>query len=147
MRFILFVITATLLFGCEMFSISGHQQETDYDFEISTMEVVEDTEWQSGIFYQATEESGLEVSAISEVTNLLRKELAKDIHIESAWYQQQQSSCITPNDIALQVVVPSTLILQLNSDSRQSLSGIFKPVQKPELVCPYYVQKIRPTKK
>jgi len=134
------------MFGCELFS-SNNEQEIINGFKISTIEEVENSQWESGIFYQATEESGLQVSSISEVTNLLNAEISKNISIRSAWYKEQRPSCGTPNGIAYQVEVPSTVVIQLSKEINGELSEIFKPVKEPQLICPYYIKNLQPTEK
>ncbi len=146
MRYIIFVLFTTLMFGCDLFS-SNDEQEIINGFKISTVEEVKNSQWESGIFYQATEESGLQVSSISEVTNLLNAEISKDISIESAWYKEQRADCGTPNGIAYQVEVPSTVVIQLSKEINGKLSDIFKPVEKPLLTCPYYIKNLQPTEK
>ncbi len=146
MRYIIFVLFSILFFGCDLFS-SNDEQEIVNGFQIITIEEVENSQWESGVFYQATEESGLQVSSISEVTNLLNAEISKDISIKSAWYKEQQSSCGTPNGIAYQVEVPSTLVIQLGKEITGELSEIFKPVNEPQLICPYYIKNLQPTRK
>jgi len=144
MRYIIFVLFIPLMIGCDLF-LSNDEQEIVNGFKISIVEEVKNSQWESGIFYQATEESGLQVSSISEVTNLLNAEISKDIPIESAWYKEKRSDCGTPNGIAYQVVVPSTVVIQLSNEINGKLSEIFKPVKEPQLICPYYVKNLKPT--
>jgi len=146
MRYIIFVLFTTLMIGCDLFS-SNDEQEIVNGFKISTVGEVKNSQWESGIFYQATEETGLQVSSISEVTNLLNAEISKDISIESAWYKEHRSSCGTPNGVAYQVVVPSTVVVELSKEINGKLSEIFKPVEEPQLICPYYIKNLQPTKK
>ena len=146
MRYIIFVLFTTLMFGCDLLS-SNDEQEIINGFRISTVEEVKNSQWESGIFYQATEESGLQVSSISEVTNLLNTEISKNISIESAWYKEQRAACGTPNGIAYQVVVPSTVVIQLSKEINGELSEIFKPLTEPRLICPFYVKNLQPIRK
>jgi len=144
MCYIRFVLFITLMFGCDLFS-SNDEQEIVNGFKISSVEEVKNSQWESGIFYQATEVTGLQVSSISEVTNLFNAEISKNIAIKSAWYKKQQSNYGTPNGKSYQVVVPSTVVIELKNSKVESLSDIFKPVQKPLLICPYYIHKFEPT--
>lgn len=146
MRYFIFVFFTTLLFGCNSLS-SNDNHEIVNGFKILDLEKVEDSQWESGIFYQATEESGLQVSSILEATNLLNSELSKNIPIKSAWYKEQRPSCATPNGMAYQVIVQATIVIQLDKEINGELSEIFKSVQKPQLICPYYFKVLQPIDK
>ena len=143
--FNLFIILA-LLTGCELIQADEHPEVID-GYEVSTVKEVESSQWETGNYYEASEESGLKVSSTAEVVELLESLKSDGINIKAAWYVESKSSCYTPNHIAMPVVVPASLVIQTEGEMKADTTGIFKPVEhSPDITCPYYVKHLRPLK-
>ena len=141
--FKVFIILA-LLTGCELIQADKHPEVID-GYEVSTVKEVERSQWESGTYYEASEESGLEVSSTAEVIELLESLKSAGITINEAWYVERNSSCPTPNHITLPVVVPASVVIKIEGEMKANTIGMFKPVEhSPDITCPYYVKHLRP---
>jgi len=144
MRYLIFILIPIFFVGCELFS-AGDKDEIMNGFKITTIEEIPTNQWNSGIYFQATEESGLKVSSIEDVTNLLNAQIDNEVQIKSAWYKKRQPDCGTPNGIAYLIVIKPTIIIELWEMPGDNLSNIFELVTNtPRLECPYYVQNLQP---
>jgi|GEM_PF-3987868 len=146
MRLLFLIALAWLLAGCDIFS-PEEKDKIDNGFKIKTIKEIKPSQWESGVFYQAFEETGLHVSSTSDVTSLLAQEISNGVPIQFAWYVENKSSCATPHGIAFEVIVPATVIIQLTGKTGKEPSAVFKPVKnQPHLICPYFVIKLAPKK-
>ena len=137
-------IFLALLTGCELIQADKHPEVID-GYEVSTVKEVERSQWESGTYYEASEESGLKVSSNAEVVELLDSLKSEGININEAWYVERKSSCPTPNQITLPVVVPTSLVIKTEGEMEADTTGLFRPVKhSPDMTCPYYVKHFRP---
>ena len=134
---------ALLLGGCD--GLSSNDQASADGFEVTLVKDLSNSEWTSGIFYQAGEQTGLQAGTLEEVKALLRRIGAEGTEVEVAWFKAPNSSCGTPFGIAMQVVVPAELVVRLSREADQALPSEFNRTSRPGLLCPYYVEKLIPT--
>ena len=137
------LLPVLLLGGCDAFS--SDDQAPDDGFKVTLVKDLSNSEWTSGVFYQAEERTGLQAESVEEAKELLRRISAEGAEVEVAWFKAPSSSCGTPFGIAMQVVVPAALVVRLSEDADQAMPSAFERTSRPGLLCPYYVEKLIPT--
>ena len=138
----LFALPLLLLNGCELLALED--QPAPGDFEIHMIRDFSPAEWGLGFFYQASEQTGLRVTSLEEVKNLLRTLRVQGTQVEAAWFKEPQSSCCTPDGIAMTAVVPMQLVLRLSSPADPTALRDFEQADNLTLSCPYFIQKLTP---
>lgn len=134
------LLLVAFLGGCDEFS--SNSEAPDDGFEVTLVKDLSNSEWTSGVFYQATEQTGLQARNLEEVKTLLRRAGAEGAEVEVAWFKAPNSSCGTPFGIAMMVVVPAELVVRLSRRADQALPSEFNQTLSPGLLCPYYVEKL-----
>lgn len=131
--FVGLITVLILLIGCDL-------SQGDEPFTVKTLDEVKS--YGEGTFYKSERDFSSDAWTMKEVKALLLSLKKKDVPFETAFFKPQSSDCGTRDGIALQVIVPSQLLIRLAEPSDvEDLRG-FETVNNPRLSCPYLVKQI-----